>query len=133
MFTVICSLVWIQIGRFLSRTQSHILDGRQKAASADQKVIKLPRKTALCRRRGVDEEPDDGGRGREKVLYEEVMKKVLYGTSSFTKPTKEEDALRKLSTGISTVPMIFSQKGPQLNFINIKQYQRVETEIRLEI
>ena len=45
-----------------------------------------------------------GAGGREKVLYEEVMKKVLYGTSSFVKPTKEEeDALRKLSTGISTM------------------------------
>ena len=97
--SVICSLVWIQIGRFLPPTQSHIPCYRRPTKRPpDQKVIKLPRKTALWPS-GGDEEP--GWRGSWKSSLWRGDEKVLYGTSSFLKPTKE-DALRKLSARTST-------------------------------
>ena len=85
--SVICSLVWIQIGRFLPPTQSHIPCYRRPTKRPpDQKVIKLPRKTALWPS-GGDEEP--GWRGREKVLYEEVMKKFFMELLPSSNPRKK--------------------------------------------
>ena len=72
---------------------------RQKSHQIAPEKPLCGRKTALWWSEREWEEPGWRG-GREKVLYEEVMKKVLYGTSSFLKPTKEDD-LGKLSVRIS--------------------------------
>ena len=84
-FPVISSLVWvgIQIGSFLSPTQSDIPCYRRPTKSlTDQKVIKLPRKTALWQRPAAMKNRDDGGRGGSwKSSLWRGDEKVLYGTS----------------------------------------------------